>query len=143
MPSKINRLRNRDGDGCWLCGGMLDFGAEPNSKKAPTKEHLQPLSAGGTDALDNLVLCHPGCNRQLGDRAREDKEKMRARRIAKAAVSAAPGSATSSPPAKPKSVTPTTSSAARASPMDWRSVACIAIATATFFAGLSLGLVLG
>ena len=118
----------------------MDFEAKPNSKKAPTKEHLQSLSADGTDALDNLVLCHPGCNRQLSDRPRADKEKMRARRIAKAAASAVPKAATSARSGRPKPVAIPKSAAAKASPVDWRMLAWIAIATAAFFAGLSLGL---
>lgn len=140
--SKTDRLRARDGDACWLCGQAMDFAAKPNSKKAPTREHLQPLSVGGTDALDNLVLCHPGCNRQLGDRPRADKEKMRARRMAKAAAPVALKAANSTPPAKPKSLAVTKPSANKAAALDWRTVAWIAIATATFFAGLSLGLAL-
>ena len=76
-PSLNERLRARDGDECWLCGGALDFSAAPNSKKAPTREHLLARSRGGGDGLDNLVLTHPGCNRMLGDREVEQKHKIR------------------------------------------------------------------
>ena len=78
--SKAAQLRARDGEFCWLCSGKLDFDAAPNSKKAPTKEHLVPLSAGGTSDLGNLVLCHPGCNKQLADRPKADKLKIKAKR---------------------------------------------------------------
>jgi hypothetical protein len=78
--SKVEQLRARDGERCWLCDGKLDFAAAPNSKKAPTIEHLVAQANGGTNALDNLVLTHPGCNKQLGCRPREDKLKMRERR---------------------------------------------------------------
>ena len=140
--SKIDRLRARDGDGCWLCGGPLDFEAPPNTKSAPTKEHLQPLSAGGTGALDNLVLCHPGCNRQLGDRSRTDKERMRARRIAKAARATMPKPATR--PAGTRSLPVGVKlNLDEIKVIDWRSVASSAIAAALFFAGLALGLLLG
>jgi 5-methylcytosine-specific restriction endonuclease McrA len=47
---------------------------------AETVEHLKPLSLGGTDDLKNLVLCHPGCNRQLGNRPAWQKIRMRDRR---------------------------------------------------------------
>ena len=120
----------------------MDFGAKPNTKKAPTKEHLQPLSAGGTGALDNLVLCHPGCNRHLRNRPRADKESIRAKWIAKAAVSAVPKAATRAPPNRPGPVAIPKAAAAKASLVEWRIVAWMAIATATFFAGLSLGLAL-
>ncbi|WP_294174255.1 HNH endonuclease [uncultured Sphingomonas sp.] len=80
--SKIEKLRLRDGDRCWLCNGKLSFGAARTSKKAPTIEHLVAQVNGGTDALDNLVLAHPGCNRQLGCRPVADKQAMRERRRA-------------------------------------------------------------
>jgi hypothetical protein len=38
--SKVDRLRMRDGDRCWLCNAPLEFGAVPNSSKAWSVEHL-------------------------------------------------------------------------------------------------------
>jgi hypothetical protein len=38
---------------------------------------------GGTDALDNLVLVHPRCNKRLGCRLVENKHAMRERRRVK------------------------------------------------------------
>lgn len=140
--SKTDRLRIRDGDACWLCGETMDFEAKPNTKKAPTKEHLQSISAGGTDALDNLVLCHPGCNRQLGDRPCADKEKMRARRIAKAAASAASKTVASASTRQTQAVAVALPHLRRPRSTNWRTVAWAAIAAAMFFAGLALGLVL-
>lgn len=70
-------LRARDGDFCWLCNREMKFGAMPNTRKAPTIEHLEPRSRGGKDTLENLALCHPGCNRHLKDRSLSDKSKMR------------------------------------------------------------------
>jgi 5-methylcytosine-specific restriction endonuclease McrA len=55
----------------------MRFEGKPNCGKAATIEHLQPRSRRGTSALDNLVLCHVGCNRHLGDRTRDEKERMR------------------------------------------------------------------
>ena len=78
--SKTDRLRARDGDLCWLCGQRIDFGAKPNSTKAPTFEHLIAQSRGGPTSIENIVLCHPGCNKQLGARPLVDKIKMRERR---------------------------------------------------------------
>ena len=74
------RIRARDGDRCWLCDGKLQFDAIPNSKKAPTIEHLVALTDGGSNELANLVLTHPGCNRQLGCRPVEKKRQMREKR---------------------------------------------------------------
>ena len=78
--SKVDRLRLRDGGRCWLCDEPMDFKAVPNSKKAPTIEHLIAQSLGGSNLLENLVLCHPGCNRLLGIRPLASKIKMRERR---------------------------------------------------------------
>ncbi len=84
MAKKIKRrqnalksLRQRDGDICWRCGHPMRFDGEPNCGKAATIEHLQALSEGGSWALENLRLCHPGCNRHLGVHPPEHKERMR------------------------------------------------------------------
>lgn len=77
---KVELLRLRDGPRCWLCDEALDFNAVPNSKKAPTIEHLIAQSLGGPSTMENLVLCHPGCNRQLGVRPLAAKILMRERR---------------------------------------------------------------
>ncbi len=70
-------LRQRDGDHCWRCGHPMRFGAPFNRGKAATIEHVRALSAGGTWELDNLRLCHVGCNRHLGTHPPEQKERMR------------------------------------------------------------------
>jgi hypothetical protein len=157
-PSTIEQLRARDGDNCWLCDGRLSFNALPNSKKAPTREHLLAKSLGGTDALDNLVLCHPGCNRQLGIRPKADKLEMREKRVAaRAAQAAVAKPAKSAKPAMAASVKAVAHAASVKSPApvksiaprdmepsaDWQRIAMIAIASATFFAGLCLGMLIG
>jgi len=78
--SKVEQLRARDGDRCWLCGKHIDFKAVPNSSKAWSVEHLLSKSSGGPDVLDNLVLCHPPCNRILANRPLKDKIRLRERR---------------------------------------------------------------
>ena len=79
LLSKADQLRLRDGDRCWLCNGKLDFQAVPNSNKAPTIEHLVALASRGSKALENLVLTHPGCSKQLGARPLEEKRSLRAK----------------------------------------------------------------
>ena len=72
------QVRARDGDNCWRCGYPMVFGGQhPGKGRHATIEHFRPLSKGGTWALDNLRLCHPGCNRHLGDKDPEQKERMR------------------------------------------------------------------
>lgn len=78
--SKVDRLRSRDGDLCWLCNERMDFEAKPNSGRAWSIEHLIPACRHGPDTLENLVLCHPSCNRVLRDRPLADKIKLRERR---------------------------------------------------------------
>jgi 5-methylcytosine-specific restriction endonuclease McrA len=47
-------------------------------------EHLIASSRGAPDTMENLVLCHPPCNRELGDVPLA--EKIKAREIWKEAV---------------------------------------------------------
>lgn len=77
---KVDRLRARDGDHCWLCGDRIDFKAVPNTSWAPSIEHLIPKSRGGPQLLENFVLCHVSCNKQLAARQLVDKIKLRERR---------------------------------------------------------------
>jgi len=74
---RFDQLRALHGDDCWRCNKPMRFGGPPNCGKAATIEHLTPVSKGGTGAIDNLRLCHVGCNRHLGDRPRAQKERMR------------------------------------------------------------------
>lgn len=55
----------------------MRFEGKPNCGKAATIEHHLPLSRGGTWALENLRLCHVGCNRHLAANTPEKKERMR------------------------------------------------------------------
>ena len=151
LKNKVELLRARDGEDCWLCGGRLQFSAAPNSKKAPTIEHLTPRSLGGGSALDNLALCHPGCNRQLANRPREDKERIRAKRrrsvpkpAAKAVAPVALKAARAAPPrAVAPRATPPRAAPSPAPAADWKTRFWLASIAAALFAGLSLGQWLG
>ena len=77
---QVEALRKRDGGRCWLCDKPINFKAAPNSDRAPTREHLIPESRDGPSTLDNLVLCHPPCNRELNDLPLPEKIKMREQR---------------------------------------------------------------
>lgn len=160
-----DQIRARDGDNCWLCAGKLDFAAVPNSKKAPTREHLLAQSLGGTNDLANLVLCHPGCNKQLGVRPVAQKmqlrEKMQANTLknqqAKQAQArakpAAPQVAKSAPAAPPPAPVPGPArsglASPRAAPIDanvlrqWQVAALVAGGLALLFFGFSVGLLVG
>jgi 5-methylcytosine-specific restriction endonuclease McrA len=79
--AKRESIRLRDGDDCWQCGKPMRFGAPFNTRRSATIEHVQAQANDGTDDLDNLRLCHKGCNRHLGTNTPEQKERMRLRRI--------------------------------------------------------------
>ena len=66
----------RDGPDCWLCALPVPASAVRRGQR-PSLEHLVARVKGGSDALDNLVLCHDACNRHLGERPVEQKRNMR------------------------------------------------------------------
>lgn len=39
----------------------------PNSVYHPTLDHIRPLSKGGSDVLDNIVICHRDTNEEKAD----------------------------------------------------------------------------
>ena len=39
----------------------------PNSAYHPTLDHIRPLSAGGSDVRENIILCHRDTNREKAD----------------------------------------------------------------------------
>ena len=78
---RADALLERDGDLCWLCDRKIDFNAEPNTDPAWSVEHLLALKYNGPDDLENLVLCHPPCNRELRDLTLREKIAKRERRL--------------------------------------------------------------
>ena len=39
----------------------------PNSRFHPTLDHIRPLSKGGANVLDNIVICHRDTNEEKAD----------------------------------------------------------------------------
>jgi len=64
----VNQLEARDGSRCTLCGAPIDMRLPGTAKDGPTLEHRIPISAGGTNDLDNLALAHHVCNARRGRR---------------------------------------------------------------------------
>lgn len=63
-------LVERDGQNCSLCDGLVDLTVKSGPKghdHGPSIDHVRPRSRGGTDDLENLRLCHWGCNRNKRD----------------------------------------------------------------------------
>jgi 5-methylcytosine-specific restriction endonuclease McrA len=75
--AKFEAVRERDGENCWRCGHPMNFELPRNKRRSATIEHVRPLADGGTWAMNNLKLCHTGCNRHLGANSPEQKERMR------------------------------------------------------------------
>ena len=147
-----SRLWDRDGNRCWLCDGTLDIKAPVGDKKHATIEHLDAISNGGTKTdLSNLVLCHSGCNKQLGNRPREEKEKIRSKRALnrQKQTSSKPGAPAPKaksklvPPASlpPRAVTPAIAKPAFRPPStNWQRLANTAIAVGALGWGIAIGM---
>ena len=52
------------------CGRVMMKSAcgNPNSNYHPTLDHIRPLSDGGEDVLENIVICHRDTNEEKGHR---------------------------------------------------------------------------
>ncbi len=59
-----------EGMRCHYCRCKLNY-TDKQSKQAPTYDHKAPLSRGGTDANENLVIACVGCNNAKGDMSYE------------------------------------------------------------------------
>lgn len=56
----------------------------PNSRFHPTLDHIRPLSQGGSDVLDNIVICHRDTNEEKADcfpHWRTNGRRFHARRV--------------------------------------------------------------
>jgi hypothetical protein len=53
--NRRKRIAERDGYRCHWCGS-------PMRAEHQTLDHKVRIRDGGTNAIDNLVLAHPGCN---------------------------------------------------------------------------------
>lgn len=65
-----DEIRARDGDNCWLCGNFVDEAHE-------STEHLDPVSRGGSESLENKRLTHRACNQDMRNMTREEKKALR------------------------------------------------------------------
>lgn len=54
---------------CDYAGRMMKKSAcgNPNSTYHPTIDHIRPLSLGGKDLLENIVICHRDTNEEKAD----------------------------------------------------------------------------
>lgn len=69
VAAQFRRLRERDGDGCWWCGLLIDFTITSSTDPVrASRDHVVPVIMGGTDDDENMRLAHARCNeeRDLG-----------------------------------------------------------------------------
>ena len=52
----------RDGNRCYICGVEVDLTLRWPDPGAPSRDHVIPLSKGGSHTLDNVKLAHLACN---------------------------------------------------------------------------------
>lgn len=67
----LDKLFDRDGGICWLCGKACDIEADPNSNNYPSIDHIVPISLGGKDEWQNIKLAHRICNSLRGNAVAE------------------------------------------------------------------------
>ena len=63
------RLRERDGDLCWICGKAMVFGTRKNKPDVASIDHIVPKVHGGPTTMANLKLAHRLCNNRRGSPA--------------------------------------------------------------------------
>lgn len=62
----LEKLYERDGGTCWLCGKQCDYSADINDNNYPSIDHVIPIAYGGKDEWKNIRLAHRGCNTLKG-----------------------------------------------------------------------------
>lgn len=75
---KMKSMLRRGGHVCPYCElpMLTDHGL--NHKRAPSRDHMIPLSRGGPDTLENLLTCCRGCNEDKGSLTAEEYIAVRA-----------------------------------------------------------------
>lgn len=65
---RLEELARRDGYRCHICGRKVNMSLQVPDLLAPTRDHIVPLSQGGTHTPENVSLAHFGCNVSRGNR---------------------------------------------------------------------------
>ena len=75
--ARLRALRQRDGDNCKRCKRPMRFDLPDGHDLGAKVEEIVAISAGGTEALDNLCITHVRCNAKSGCDTAEVKERAR------------------------------------------------------------------
>ena len=70
---RLQALRQRDGDNCSRCRRPMRFDLPRGHDSGARVEQISP----GSDAAENLVLCHGRCNSESADNTPEVMERIR------------------------------------------------------------------
>ena len=62
------KFMTAQGGKCWLCGLLMKVDVAPTDPEYATWDHVLPVSAGGGNKQDNLILAHRKCNLKRGNR---------------------------------------------------------------------------
>lgn len=71
-------IAERDGFLCGICGESVDMSLEGHFSDdwAPTRDHIIPVSRGGSDLKNNVQLAHRKCNWLKGDKMPDLQDKV-------------------------------------------------------------------
>lgn len=77
---------DKEEDVCDYAGRLIKKSAcgDPNSNYHPTLDHIRPLSKGGKDTLENIIICHRDTNEEKADNFphwKANKRKFHATKI--------------------------------------------------------------
>lgn len=64
----VAELAERDGVACSICAEPVDLALAWPDRMSASRDHVVPVTHGGTNAADNLRLAHLSCNSRKGNR---------------------------------------------------------------------------
>lgn len=64
-PELRKAVRGRDGDNCRYCSKVVDW-SDRRSPNGGTYDHVVPISKGGDESAENIVVCCRDCNGRKG-----------------------------------------------------------------------------
>jgi len=70
-PPSLWTIYERDGGRCGICGDGVERSIRWPDQRAPSIDHIVPITRGGTDEAANLQLAHLRCNQAKGNRLTE------------------------------------------------------------------------
>lgn len=74
-PNLAKAVRARDGNRCRYCGRIVDW-QNRKGQVGGTYDHVIPTHKGGTESIDNIVVCCRSCNLKKGAHTPEEAGMM-------------------------------------------------------------------